>query len=188
MKKAPAPSAITVRSRKIQSPNANRLSMLVWFRPLTRHRPAAVQAEEQQRGPGQRSTAGTGPSSSASGRRAMRYLIHLRVAPRLSSSGNKSSDPCRAAPAGGSCPRRRAPRRIQVHEPDGARRARLDAGRHVVGGIDILLTRRGGLAPWRHAAGRGRNCISRPLRACRGATSGFSVFSMPGGPLRDPTS
>src|SRR5215475_6420375 len=41
VKNAPAPSAITVRSRKIQSPNANRLSMLVWFRPLMRQSAAA---------------------------------------------------------------------------------------------------------------------------------------------------
>src|ERR1035441_8785953 len=40
VKKAPAPSAITVRSRKIHSPKAKRLSMLVWFRPLIRHKPA----------------------------------------------------------------------------------------------------------------------------------------------------
>src|ERR1039458_6395430 len=40
VKKAPAPSAITVRSRKIHRPKAKRLSMLVWLRPLTRHRPA----------------------------------------------------------------------------------------------------------------------------------------------------
>src|SRR5215469_8271288 len=40
VKKAPAPSAITVRSRKIHKPKAKRLSMLVWFNPFTRHRPA----------------------------------------------------------------------------------------------------------------------------------------------------
>src|ERR1039458_224316 len=40
VKKAPAPSAITVRSRKIHSPKAKRLSMLVWFKPLIRHKPA----------------------------------------------------------------------------------------------------------------------------------------------------
>src|ERR1019366_10444029 len=40
VKNAPAPNAITVRSRKIHRPKAKRLSMLVWFRPFTRHRPA----------------------------------------------------------------------------------------------------------------------------------------------------
>src|SRR5579862_6976748 len=40
VKNAPAPSAITVRSRKIQRPKAKRLSMLVWLSPFTRQRPA----------------------------------------------------------------------------------------------------------------------------------------------------
>src|SRR5690348_2657910 len=40
VKNAPAPRAMTVRSRKIHRPNANRLSMFVWFRPFTRHKPA----------------------------------------------------------------------------------------------------------------------------------------------------
>src|SRR5947209_2914625 len=41
LKNAPAPSAITVRSRKIHKPNANRLSMLVSLRPKMRQRAIA---------------------------------------------------------------------------------------------------------------------------------------------------
>ena len=41
VKNAPAPSAMTVRSRKIHSPKAKRLSMFVWLRPSARQRYAA---------------------------------------------------------------------------------------------------------------------------------------------------
>ena len=162
MKNAPAPSAITVRSRKIQRPKAKRLSMLVWFRPLTRHSRIAYSPNAEQRRPGRQPREKlAAPNSALTPRRMSAYPRALlasgrprrcppAAAPTPAPSGSRPSVPCRVLPGAGT---RSAPRASPAtslarssRSPNVIARVRagLDARRHVIGGVELAPARGGG--------------------------------------------
>src|SRR5690348_4643968 len=146
VKKAPAPSAITVRSRKIQRPKAKRLSMFVWFSPFTRQsradqrpktRSAAQGAVHNRKRPSeQRFTPRAMNILSTgillgSGMGCVGDLPHPFAARTVIDLGVGAETLQHAETVG------RARGLVYIAEADGAGGAGLGAGGHVVGGVDI---------------------------------------------------
>src|ERR1017187_2945672 len=95
VKKAPAPRAITVKSRKIHKPKAKRLSMLVWFRPFTRHRPAAYRPKTRSAAHGAIHSRNLGVEQRAAPR-AMNCLSTLSTGVVLSARTGRGGDASRS--------------------------------------------------------------------------------------------